>query len=120
MEIWGSGYRKCLEFVIKDYVIWMRGEEEDESIRNKFVNNWIREKISKMKIKRVGWGGVWVGNDERDYRGKWEDKDINELKWIIELRVDWIEWEMRREKVLEDMGELRWKNVLKMGYKFVG
>lgn len=50
---------------------------------------------------------VWLGNDETHYTRKWEDKDINDLKSIIELTLHWIESEIRTQKLLEDMPEFR-------------
>ena len=112
-------FRKSLEFLIKDYLISITPEDQHETIRNKFLNNCIRDNISNINIKTVASRAVWLGNDETHYTRKWEDKDINDLKSIIELTLHWIESEIRTQKLLEDMPEFRWNNLFKIGYKLV-
>lgn len=107
MQICGTGYRKSLEFLIKDYLISTLPADQHEAIKNKFLNNCIRDNISNINIKTVASRAVWLGNDETHYTRKWEDKDINDLKSIIELTLHWIESEIRTQKLLEDMPEFR-------------
>lgn len=107
MQICGTGYRKSLEFLIKDYLISTLPEDQHEAIKNKFLNNCIRDNISNINIKTVASRAVWLGNDETHYTRKWENKDINDLKSIIELTLHWIESEIRTQKLLEDMPEFR-------------
>lgn len=107
MQICGTGYRKSLEFLIKDYLISTLPEDQHEAIKNKFLNNCIRDNISNINIKTVASRAVWLGNDETHYTRKWEDKDINDLKSIIELTLHWIESEIRTQKLLENMPEFR-------------
>lgn len=107
MQICGTGYRKSLEFLIKDYLISTLPEDQHEAIKNKFLNNCIRDNISNINIKTVASRAVWLGNDETHYTRKWEDKDINDLKSIIELTLHWIESEIRTQKLLEDTPEFR-------------
>lgn len=107
MQICDTGYRKSLEFLIKDYLISTLPEDQHEAIKNKFLNNCIRDNISNINIKTVASRAVWLGNDETHYTRKWEDKDINDLKSIIELTLHWIESEIRTQKLLEDMPEFR-------------
>lgn len=97
MQICGTGYRKSLEFLIKDYLISTLPEDQHEAIKNKFLNNCIRDNISNINIKTVASRAVWLGNDETHYTRKWEDKDINDLKSIIELTLHWIESEIRTQ-----------------------
>ena len=61
-----------------------------------------------------GYAKAWISvsnrvlySDEIYYTRKWEDKDINDLKSIIELTLHWIESEIRTQKLLEDMPEFR-------------
>src|SRR5687767_3154472 len=44
--------------------------------------------IHKTKIAKRA---TWLGNDATHYYRKWEDKDIHDLKNLIELTVLWIE-----------------------------
>ena len=67
MQICGTGYRKSLEFLIKDYLISTLPEDQHEAIKNKFLNNCIRDNISNINIKTVASRAVWLGNDETHY-----------------------------------------------------
>lgn len=43
-------------------------------------------------------GASWLGNDETHYVRKWKDKDISDLKKMIELTVYWISYELKTEE----------------------
>lgn len=103
-QICGVGYRKALEFLIKDYLI--SKEEDDakkENIKSKFLNNCIQENVQNENIKNVAKRAVWLGNDETHYIRKWADKDVSHLKQLIELTIKWIESEVETERVLQEM-----------------
>lgn len=106
-QICGTGYRKALEFLIKDYLISTQPEDKHDAIKNKFLNNCIREDIENANIKNVSARAVWLGNDETHYTRKWENKDVNDLKALISLTLHWIESEIQTKKLLEDMTEFR-------------
>lgn len=89
--------QKILRISNKDYLISTLPEDQHEAIKNKFLNNCIRDNISNINIKTVASRAVWLGNDETHYTRKWEDKDINDLKSIIELTLHWIESEIRTQ-----------------------
>lgn len=105
-QICGVGYRKALEFLIKDYLI---SKEEDETkienIKKKFLNNCIQENVQNENIKNVAKRAVWLGNDETHYIRKWNDKDVTHLKQLIDLTIRWIESEVETERVLQEMPE---------------
>ena len=103
-QICGVGYRKALEFLIKDYLMSKENDEaKKENIKNKFLNNCIQENVKNENIKNVAKRAVWLGNDETHYARKWADKDINNLKQLIGLTVRWIENEVETERVLQEM-----------------
>lgn len=102
MQIAGVGYRKSLEFLIKDYVISLNPENEEE-IKSKFLGNCIKENVNDEKIKEVAKRATWLGNDETHYVRRWENTDISNLKQAIELCLYWIGAEIGTKKLLEDM-----------------
>jgi hypothetical protein len=103
-QICGVGYRKALEFLIKDYLISKETDENViENIKNKFLNNCIQENIQNENIKKVAKRAVWLGNDETHYNRRWADKDVSHLKQLIELTIRWIENEVETERVLQEM-----------------
>ena len=103
-QICGVGYRKALEFLIKDYLISKEKDEKVvENIKNKFLNNCIQEDVQNENIKNVAKRAVWLGNDETHYTRKWADKDVSHLKQLIELTIRWIENEVETERVLQEI-----------------
>ena len=103
-QVCGVGYRKALEFLIKDYLI---SREKDaakvESIKKKFINNCIQDDVTDGRIKEVAKRAVWLGNDETHYVRKWVDKDVSDLKHLIDLTIRWIENEIETDALLESM-----------------
>jgi hypothetical protein len=103
-QVCGVGYRKALEFLIKDYLISKEEDEtKKENIKKKFLNNCIQENVQNENIKNVAKRAVWLGNDETHYIRKWADKDVSHLKQLIELTIKWIESEVETERVLQEM-----------------
>ena len=105
-HICGVGYRKSLEFLIKDYLMSeMEDESEKERIKSKFLGACINDDVKSEKIKAVAKRAAWLGNDETHYNRKWENKDVSDLKRLIDLTLHWIESEIETKKLLEDMPE---------------
>ncbi|CAD6494485.1 MAG: hypothetical protein LAKADJCE_00787 [Candidatus Argoarchaeum ethanivorans] len=102
MEICGVGYRKALEFLIKDYLISIKPDEE-ENIKNRFLGRCIKEDIEYTKIKQIAEKATWLGNDETHYIKKWEDKDLGDLKKLINITVHYILMELQAKTYLSDM-----------------
>ncbi|MFA6111257.1 MAG: hypothetical protein WDA75_21075 [Candidatus Latescibacterota bacterium] len=100
--ICGTGYRKSLEFLIKDYLIKKNPKKEKE-IKKSFLGPLVEKEINNQNIKVVAKRAVWLGNDETHYERKWEGKDVQDLKMLIDLTVKWIETEELTEKLLADM-----------------
>lgn len=103
-QICGVGYRKALEFLIKDYIISKESTKEDV-IKSKPLGKCIQEDVTDAKVKQVAERAVWLGNDETHYVRIWEDKDVDDLVSLIHLTVHWIESEIETEKLLESMSK---------------
>ncbi len=103
-NICGPGYRKALEFLIKDYVTNEKGVAV-ESIRGANLGTCIDEHIDDENIKDCAKRAAWLGNDQTHYDMKWEDKVLNDLKNLIELTVTWIHSEYVTKKIKEEMPE---------------
>lgn len=100
-EICGPGYRRALEFLIKDYLISLNPAISEE-IKKLWLGKAI-EKIDSPKIKICAERAAWLGNDETHYVRKWEDKDIDNLKDLIDLAVMWIDSEHKKRKYETEM-----------------
>ena len=104
--ICGAGYRKALEFLIKDYLISNITEDaEKEKIKKEFLGNVIEKRVKHAQLKAVAKRAAWLGNDEAHYERKWQDKDISDLKDLIDLTIRWIEADKLTEKLFQDMPE---------------
>lgn len=101
-EICGVGYRKALEFLIKDYLI-KKNPSNATIIENKFLGPCINDLVNDTRIQSVAKRAVWLGNDETHYVRKWEGKNLEDLKKLIELTVHWIEMETLTETFEEEM-----------------
>ena len=105
-QICGAGYRKSLEFLIKDYLIKQtEDEKEKEKIKNELLGTCIKNRIANANIKEVAKRAVWLGNDETHYLRKWEQRDLQDLKKLIDLTIHWIEAESLTNQLLKDMPE---------------
>nr|ARK12910.1 hypothetical protein A6C57_22670 [Fibrella sp. ES10-3-2-2] len=103
-EICGVGYRKALEFLIKDYVI-QKHPEKQNIIEKKLLGPCITDHVNDSRIKSVAKRAVWLGNDETHFIRRWEDKNLNDLKKLIDLTLHWIEAEVLTESFEDEMPE---------------
>lgn len=101
-EISGVGFRKALEFLIKDYCIH-KNPDNEEPIKSAFLGVVIRDHVDDANLKACAQRASWLGNDETHYVRKWEDKDINDLKTLIQLSCVWIRSNVLTEQYLREM-----------------
>lgn len=99
-EIAGMGYRKSLEFLIKDYLIHADPNQAD-TIRKVPLAQCINERVQNQNIKAVASRSAWLGNDFTHYVPKFEDKDISNMKNFIDAVVYWVNMELITEEALE-------------------
>lgn len=88
-EIAGLGYRKSLEFLVKDYAIY-KNTEKEEIIKNTWMSDCIKTYIDNEQIKTLAEKSEWIGNDEAHYVRKQEDRDINDMKRFIDAMTYFI------------------------------
>jgi hypothetical protein len=103
-QIAGCGYRKSLEFLIKDYCISFLKKDPDH-IRDSMLSQCIRDDIDESNIKDCALRATWLGNDEAHYHRKWETKDVEDLKKLIELTMSWIKSHILTEQFKKEMPE---------------
>ena len=88
-QISGIGYRKALEFLIKDFLI-KHEHKEIEKVNPTALGTCINTMIDNPQLKTVASRATWLGNDQTHYEQKYQDKDIADLKRLIDLSVHWI------------------------------
>jgi hypothetical protein len=104
LEIAGVGYRKSLEFLIKDYLMSRTDDSgRREEIKRKMLGACIADYITDDRIKSVAEPAAWLGNDETHYVRRWEGHDVTDLKQLIDLAVKWIEMELETDEALASM-----------------
>ena len=103
-QICGVGYRKALEFLIKDYIIY-KDNNLKETVEKLLLGKCINDYIKNDKIKDIAKRATWLGNDETHYIRKWIGKNISDLKLLIDLTVHWIETEDLTDRMISSMPE---------------
>lgn len=78
-EISGPGFRKSLEILIKDYVIFIKPELKEQVISNS-LGYAVFNYIENEKIKNMAGLAKDVGNDETHYDKKLEELTVEDLK----------------------------------------
>ena len=104
LEIAGVGYRKAIEYLVKDYAI-RKNPDSAEEIKKKSLGKCIEEYIDDPRVKSVAKRATWLGNDETHYVRQWEGKDLGDLKGLIKLTIHWLEMVEETEKLVRDMPE---------------
>lgn len=96
-QIAGMGYRKALEFLVKDFCIY-KNPDKKSNILNMFLGNCINTYIEDAKIQNLTKVSAWLGNDEAHYIKKFEDKDINDLKRFINTALYFILYNLNADE----------------------
>jgi hypothetical protein len=105
-QICGVGYRKALEFLIKDYII-LSHPDDRAKIEAKPLGACIKDYVTDTRIRSVTERATWLGNDETHYQRRWVDKDLTDLKTMIRLVQHWIEAEHLTAEALRSMPDGR-------------
>lgn len=85
-EIAGLGYRKALEFLVKDFSIRFNPDDA-ETIKSMPLGSCIRQYINDDDIQLLVEKAAWLGNDEAHYVRKHNDRDTNDMKTFIAASV---------------------------------
>lgn len=103
-QVSGMGLRKALEFLVKDFVV-DQNSDKDQEVRAMPLGRCINQYVDDPNVKACAKRAIWLGNDETHYTRKWEDKDIDDLKVLTRLTVNWIENVLLTQQYVEDMAE---------------
>jgi hypothetical protein len=106
-QICGLGYRKALEFLIKDYLTSKYPSDEEKIKNNHRFDSVIEQYVTDDKVKFFARRASWLGNDHAHYTRKWEDKDTSDLKRLIKTSLYWISAEKELEYYEKEMQDGR-------------
>ena len=95
-KICGMGYRKALEFLIKDFIIYKHPNDRDKIIKMP-LSSCIQNYLDNKNIKELALKSAWIGNDQTHYFKKYENRDIIDLKNFIEAVAYYISMELTVE-----------------------
>ena len=91
-SICGMGYRKAVEFLIKDYAIYNNPQDKSKIEDPKyFLSVCIDEYMDDPLIKDTAKASTWLGNDETHYTKTHISYDLEDLKNFIQALVSFIE-----------------------------
>jgi hypothetical protein len=100
-QIAGLGYRKALEFLVKDYLI-RENPSEAETIKQTLLGQCI-SRFKDERIRTAVERAVWLGNDEAHYVRRWQGMDIDDLKRIIGLVLAHLHLEDQHQLLQQQM-----------------
>lgn len=100
-QIAGLGYRKALEFLVKDYLI-RESPADAETIKQTFLGQCIL-RLKDERIRIAVERAVWLGNDEAHYVRRWQGMDVTDLKRIIRLVLSYLHLEEQHELLQQQM-----------------
>lgn len=92
-EICGMGYRKALEFLVKDYAI-MQHPDDREDIESKMLSKCIEKYIDNAKLKALAQASAWIGNDQTHYVMRNPNYNVDHLKAFIAAAESYINSEL--------------------------
>lgn len=93
-EICGMGYRKALEFLIKDYSAHIHPDKRDKIFAMN-LSQCINDYIDNPKIKNLAKFSTWLGNDETHCIKKLEVYDIDDMINFIDATVAFIDFDLQ-------------------------
>lgn len=86
----GIGYRKALEFFVKDFSI-LTNPDKKEKITNMLLKQVIEDYIEDEDLKTFALASTYIGNDEGHYYRKNPDKNLADLKKYIHGVIYYLE-----------------------------
>jgi len=89
-EIVGVALRRALEFLVKDYCIYLHPQKK-QAIERGFLGTCITENVSDPRVKSCAERAAWLANDQAHYRRDWTDFDIRDLKTLIQLTLNFVD-----------------------------
>lgn len=98
-HICGIGYRKALEFLVKDYAIHKNPSKKEE-ISKCTLMQCINDYITDSRLNTLAKASTWLGNDETHYVKKHDSYDVNHLKTFLNAFVTFIDADLACEEAL--------------------
>lgn len=95
-HICGIGYRKAIEFLVKDYAVHKFPDSKD-SILNTALGSCIAYYIKDERLTTLARAATWLGNDETHYLRKHPGYTLKELKAFADAFITFIDSDLAYE-----------------------
>lgn len=95
-SICGMGYRKAIEFLIKDYIIYKKPSAKTNVISQPLMQ-CIKDHIKDDRLYSLAKASTWLGNDETHYVKRHTDYNIADLRKFINAFVTFIDADLAYE-----------------------
>jgi len=99
-KLYGMGFRKSLEYLVKDFAIY-ENPEDKEKIESMKFHNCIEEYFKNSDAKTALLAAKWLGNNETHYVNNNDEKCIQLLENLIEDTIYHIHRELREKKAIQ-------------------
>lgn len=99
-ELYGMGFRKALEHLVKDYAIF-KNPEERKKIESMKLHNCIEEYFNDSDAKNALMACKILGNNETHFVNDNDENDIHLFEDLIEDTIYYIHREFRNEKATQ-------------------
>lgn len=96
-EIAGAGFRRALEFLVKDYLIHKSPGNREKYLGTP-LRSCIKDHIQHETIRSLADRAASLGNDFVHYEA-YEQRDVRELSDLIELTRRWVELQVETDAV---------------------
>jgi hypothetical protein len=98
-ELAGMGYRKAIEYLVKDWAI-----QNAPGDKEKIESLWLGQVISKYfdgDLKEILERATWLGNDQAHYNKLFEEFDLAVLKELIDLIMVELDRQYKKKHYIE-------------------
>ena len=100
-EIAGMGFRKSLEFLVKDYAIANNAQDKDKikkTALSKVIEDYFDEDVKEI-AKRT----AWLGNDESHYVRKHMEYELGDIKKLIMFLITDLDREYQKQQYIKNI-----------------
>ena len=98
-EIAGMGYRKAIEYLVKDWAI-QNNPEKIEDIKKSWLGKVIKDYYNG-DLKEILERATWLGNDQSHYNKLFDEYDIEILKELIDLIMVELDRQYKKEHYIK-------------------
>lgn len=98
-ELAGMGYRKSIEYLVKDWAIQNKPDEK-EKIEKSWLGSVIKDYYDG-DLKEILERATWLGNDQAHYNRLFDEFDISVLKELIDLIMVELDRQFKKAHYIE-------------------